>query len=108
MDGSGNCENASTKDFYVQGAWRNPSDPPDPTKTGYELMVRVYRADSFDGIVALKQYPKDAKKQSVVGLGDRTMPVVEMTTQIPRTTGEASPYQSFCDRLENPTGGGCK
>jgi len=108
MDGSGNCDPNSTKDFYVQGAWRNPSDPPDPTKTGYELMVRVYRADSFDGTVTLKQNPKNEKKQSVVGsgLGDRTMPVVEMTTQIPPTTGETSPYESLCARLKGTTG--CK
>ena len=101
MDGSGGCEVKSTKDFYVQGAWRNPSVSSDPTPTGYELMVRVYRADSFDG-VTLKQNPKDEKKQSVVGsgLGDRTMPVVEMTTQIPPTKeGSASPYRSLCTRI---------
>jgi len=104
MDGSGDCEVKSTKDFYVQGAWGHQLTPPDPTKTGYELLVRVYRADSFDGIT-LKTNPKDATKQSVVGsgLGDRTMPVVEMTTQIPPTTGETSPYESLCARLKNTT-----
>jgi len=102
MDGSGNCDPNSTKDFYVQGAWRNPSAPLDPTKTGYELMVRVYRADSFAPGVTLKTNPKIETKQSVVGsgLGDRTMPVVEMTTQIPPTTGQTSPYDSLCDRLK--------
>jgi len=106
MDGSGGCDPKSTKDFYVQGAWRNPSALSDPTTTGYELMVRVYRADSFDSGVSLKQNPKDEKKQSVVGsgLGDRTMPVVEMTTQIPPTKeGSASPYRSLCARTD-----GCK
>ncbi|MEG4203639.1 hormogonium polysaccharide secretion pseudopilin HpsB [Microcoleus sp. Pol7_A1] len=105
MDGGGFSPTSST-DFYVQGAWRNPSNPPDPTKTGYELMVRVYRADSFASGVTLKQNPKDEKKQSVVGsgLGDRTMPVVEMTTQIPRTTGETSSYESFCARLKGAKG----
>jgi len=102
MDGGGFNQNSST-DFYVQGAWRNPSNPPppDPTKTGYELMVRVYRADSFGSGVPLNKTPKNAKKQSVVGsgLGDRTMPVVEMSTQIPPTTGETSPYESLCARL---------
>lgn len=106
MDGSGDCNPNSTKDFYVQGAWRNPSNPPDPTKTGYELMVRVYRADSFAPGVTLKTNPKSATKQSVVGsgLGDRTMPVVEMSTQIPPTTGEASPYESLCARLKGTKG----
>jgi len=106
MDGGGFSATSST-DFYVQGAWRNPSNPPDPTKTGYELMVRVYRADSFASGVTLKQNPKSEKKQSVVGgLGDRTMPVVEMTTQIPRTTGETSAYESLCARLKGTNG--CK
>jgi prepilin-type N-terminal cleavage/methylation domain-containing protein len=106
MDGTGKCDVDSTKDFYVQGAWRNPSNPPDPTKTGYELMVRVYRADSFASGVTLKPNPKTATKQSVVGsgLGDRTMPVVEMSTQIPPTTGEASPYESLCARLKGTNG----
>ena len=105
----GNCDPNTNKGFYVQGAWRNQSNPPEPTKTGYELMVRVYRADSFASGVTLKQNPKSATKQSVVGsgLGDRTMPVVEMTTQIPRTTGETSAYESLCARLEGANGG-CK
>jgi prepilin-type N-terminal cleavage/methylation domain-containing protein len=100
MDG-GDCTQGSNKDFYVQGAWRNPLNPPDPTATGYELLVRVYRADSFgSGAPGLNQNPHQGKKQAVVGgLGDRTMPVVEMTTQIPPTTaGGASAYQSLCDR----------
>ncbi len=105
IDGSGDCAPTSTKDFYVQGVWRNPSIPnsSDPTTTGYELMVRVYRADSFDSGVTLKQKPQNEKKQSVVGsgLGDRTMPVVEMTTQIPPTKeGSASPYRSLCARID--------
>jgi prepilin-type N-terminal cleavage/methylation domain-containing protein len=105
IDGGG-CDPQSTKDFYVQGSWRrNPSNPSnDPTTTGYELMVRVYRADSFDSGVTLKQKPQNEKKQSVVGsgLGDRTMPVVEMTTQIPPTKeGSATPYRSLCARIKD-------
>ncbi len=109
MDADQKCEASSNKDFVVQGAWRNPSSPPDPTTTGYELMVRVYRADSFATGQALNNEPWKAPKQSIVGsgLGDRTMPVVEMTTQIPRTTGETSAYESLCARLQG-TNGGCK
>jgi type II secretory pathway pseudopilin PulG len=108
MDGSGTCERESTKDFVVQGAWLNDkATASDVTSKGYELLVRVYRADSFaSGAPGLKQYPKSATKQSVVGsgLGDRTMPVVEMTTQIPPTTqGASSAYRSLCDRTK-----GCK
>ena len=94
------CAPTSSKDFRVQGAWLNKdvTGTTDPTSKGYQLLVRVYRADSFDG-VTLKA-PKDAKKQSVVGsgLGDRTMPVVEMSTEIP-ATGSPS-YKSICNRLK--------
>ena len=110
MDGDQKCLSSSNKDFVVQGAWRNPANSTtDPTTTGYELMVRVYRADSFATGQALNNEPWKATKQSIVGsgLGDRTMPVVEMTTQIPRTTGETSAYESLCARLKG-INGGCK
>jgi len=101
MDGDKECKRSSgTKDFYVQGAWLNQdATAADLTSKGYQLLVRVYRADSFDGSVTLKA-PKDQPKQSVVGsgLGDRTMPVVEMSTEIP-ATGDPS-YKSLLDRLE--------
>jgi hypothetical protein len=101
MDGGG-CAPSSTKDFYVQGAWLNPDSSitnNDPTLKGYQLLVRVYRADSFDGIVTLNPTPH-AKKQSVVGsgLGDRTIPVVEMSTEIP-ASGKPS-YKSIFERLK--------
>ncbi|MEG4968333.1 prepilin-type N-terminal cleavage/methylation domain-containing protein [Microcoleus sp. B5-C4] len=102
MDGTGVCETSSTKDFYVQGAWLNPDTSitgGDPTSKGYQLLVRVYRADSFASGVTLNPTPRTGKKQSVVGsgLGDRTMPVVEMSTEIP-ATGDPS-YRSLSDRL---------
>jgi hypothetical protein len=101
MDGTGACETTSgTKDFRVQGAWLNKDvTGPDPTSKGYELLVRVYRADSFDGTVPLRP-PKDEPKQSVVGsgLGDKSIPVVEMSTEIP-ATGDPS-YRSISDRLK--------
>ncbi|MEG4285231.1 hormogonium polysaccharide secretion pseudopilin HpsB [Microcoleus sp. A006_D1] len=94
---AGGCSTSSTKDFYVQGAWRNPSNPSDPTTTGYQLLVRVYRADSFPGVTL--RAPK-AAKQSVVGsgLGDKTIPVVEMSTEIP-AIGTPS-YKSILERLK--------
>jgi hypothetical protein len=106
------CDKSSNKDFRVQGAWLNKdvtTTGSDPTSKGYQLLVRVYRADSFDGTLNLKP-PKNAKKQSVVGsgLGDRTMPVVEMSTQIPPTTGQTSPYESLCARLKNTTTNRCQ
>ncbi|MEG3843457.1 prepilin-type N-terminal cleavage/methylation domain-containing protein [Microcoleus sp. herbarium14] len=100
MDGGG-CSSSSNKDFYVQGAWlnKNVAANEDPALKGYQLLVRVYRADSFASGVTLKA-PKDATKQSVVGsgLGNLTMPVVEMSTEIP-ATGTPS-YKSIFDRLK--------
>ena len=101
MDETEDCETSSTKDFYVQGAWLNRDTSitnNNPTLKGYQLLVRVYRADSFAG-VTLNSNPQTATKQSVVGsgLGDRTMPVVEMSTEIP-ATGNPS-YKSILDRL---------
>lgn len=109
LDGGG-CTTTSNKDFYVQGFWQNKdtsntgSPLLDPTSKGYQLLVRVYRADSFAGGVTLKA-PNDPKaiKQSIVGsgLGDKTMPVVEMGAEIPATGDTA--YQSLCNRLQDPT-----
>jgi len=99
MNGDG-CETSSTKDFYVQGAWLNQdATGTDPTLKGYQLLVRVYRADSFAPGITLNQTPQ-VKKQSVVGsgLGDRTRPVVEMSTEIP-ASGKPS-YKSIYDRLK--------
>jgi prepilin-type N-terminal cleavage/methylation domain-containing protein len=104
MNGDG-CETTSTKDFYVQGAWLNPDSSitnNDPTLKGYQLLVRVYRADSFaPGALPLNPTPL-AKKQSVVGsgVGDRTIPVVEMSTEIP-ASGKPS-YKSILERLKKP------
>lgn len=106
MDDTPKCQPSSNKDFVVQGAWRNP-DPAitttDPSTKGYELMVRVYRADSFAADApTLKDPDPNRARQSVVGagLGDRSVPVVEMTTEIP-ASGDPS-YKSISDRLKKP------
>ncbi len=101
MDG-GDCNPSSNKDFYVQGAWKNQNvTTGDPTSKGYQLLVRVYRADSFAPGAAPLKAPKGAPKQSVVGsgLGDKTMPVVEMSTEILATE---NPYNSISNRLKKP------
>jgi hypothetical protein len=41
---------AGSKEFFVQGVWQNQANTTnDPTTTGYELTVRVYRARCFSG-----------------------------------------------------------
>jgi prepilin-type N-terminal cleavage/methylation domain-containing protein len=103
LDGS-DCTNLTNKNkaFRVQGAWlnQNAANEAELKSKGYQLLVRVYRADSFDPGVTLRP-PKDAK-QSVVGsgLGDKTIPVVEMSTEIP-AIGNSS-YKSILDRLKKP------
>jgi len=90
-----------SKDFFVQGAWQNQADPIDPTTTGYELTVRVYRADGFTGL------PMTIVQQSVANsaLGNPQAPLVVMKTQIPPTTQGGSAYRSLCDRLRQGTTG---
>ncbi|MEG3880755.1 hormogonium polysaccharide secretion pseudopilin HpsB [Microcoleus sp. herbarium7] len=95
LDEKAGC--TGSKEFFVQGAWRNPTNPKDddPTKTGYELTVRVYRADGFTGTMTTEQ-------QSVANsaLGNPQAPLVVMKTQIPPTTdGGTSAYRSLCQRL---------
>jgi type II secretory pathway pseudopilin PulG len=102
LDETVGCSNKSNKDFFVQGVWRNPAanNPNDPTTTGYELTVRVYRTDVFSSPGLIKP-----EQQSVAnsGLGDPKAPLVVMKTQIPPTQGTASARQALCSQL-NPTG----
>jgi prepilin-type N-terminal cleavage/methylation domain-containing protein len=92
---------AGSKEFFVQGAWRNPANATtDPTTTGYELTVRVYRADGFTG-AQMKTVQQSVANSA---LGNPQAPLVVMKTQIPPTTqGGASARQSLCSRL-NPGG----
>jgi len=89
------CSTSSKKDFYVQGV--TPNAGTTPTDTGYDLTVRVYRADAFSSLGTMK-----TEQQSVTnsGIGDPKAPLVVMKTEIPPTTqGGSSPYRSLCDRL---------
>jgi prepilin-type N-terminal cleavage/methylation domain-containing protein len=98
LDDTPDC--AGSKEFFVQGTWLNSANTTNnPTTTGYELTVRVYRADAFSSAGQMK-----TEQQSVAnsGLGDPKAPLVVMKTQIPPTTRGASPYRSLCSRT-----GGC-
>jgi len=97
---------AGSKEFFIQGLWRNPVNPTDPTTTGYELTVRVYRADVFS---SSSPRPITTEQQSVAnsGLGDPKAPLVVMKTQIPPTTqGRVSPRQALCSQLNSPSSPG--
>ena len=91
--GKPDCTGGSSQEFLVQGLWRNLANPSNPTTTGYELTVRVYRADATGTFVTGQQSVANS------GLGNPQAPLVEMKTQIPPTTdGGASAYRSLCAR----------
>jgi prepilin-type N-terminal cleavage/methylation domain-containing protein len=99
LDEKAGCD--GSKEFYVQGVWRNRANPTDdPTTTGYELTVRVYRADGFTGGTM------KTTQQSVANsaLGDPKAPLVVMKTEIPPTTVPGS-YGSLCSRILDPKTG---
>lgn len=97
LDDKPGCDPSSNKDFYVQGAWRNPANTTtDPTPTGYELTVRVYRADGFTG----KTMTTTQQSVANSALGNPQAPLVVMQTQIPPTTqGGSSAYRSLCQGI---------
>jgi len=100
---------SGSKDFFVQGVLKNPANPTDPTTTGYELTVRVYRADAFSSSSGTVTKIQQSVANS--GLGNPKAPLVVMQTEIPPTTqGSSSAYRSLCARLKgkNINGSGCE
>jgi prepilin-type N-terminal cleavage/methylation domain-containing protein len=100
-DGTGVCEDSSNQDLLVQGYhFNNANAALDPTKTGYSLIVRVYRAGSFAGGVGPLKTQKDLGAQqgiSSAGLGNLRAPLVEMRTEIGGTDRQGA-YRSLCAR----------
>ncbi|MBD2301423.1 hormogonium polysaccharide secretion pseudopilin HpsB [Nostoc sp. FACHB-190] len=108
IDGNtdGKCTSDNSRDFVIQ-AFRYNKATTDAT-AGYQLEIRVYRADGFRDSSELKRNaPKDPKdtpqkvtqKTFAEGLGDRKAPLLEITTDI--VTGQPS-YNNLCLRM-----GGC-
>ncbi len=102
------CQADSNQDFVVQGYYfNNLPAATDPAKTGYSLIVRVYRANSFaSSVVKPLKTQKDLSAQqgiTTAGLGNLRAPLVEMRTEIGASNRQGA-YNSFCDRIPN----GCK
>lgn len=101
-DGDQDCTAGSNQDLVVQGYYYNNLPPTtNPAKTGYSLIVRVYRANSFaSGVGALKTQEDLQAQQGIssAGLGNLRAPLVEMRTEI-GATDRAGAYDNFCDRL---------
>ena len=101
IDNDGNdCTSDSNQDLVVQGYYFNNAAP-NPAKTGYSLIVRVYRANSFaSGVGALTTQNNLQAQQGITsaGLGNLRAPLVEMRTEIGASDRQGA-YNSFCDRL---------
>jgi prepilin-type N-terminal cleavage/methylation domain-containing protein len=103
-DDTPDCEANSTKDVIVQGFGISQDvdvslTPEQKAEKGYQLGVRVYRADAFKDSEPLKKSvaPDKLEAKTVTsGLGDRKAPLVEMTTEI---TTDKSTYSNLCNRL---------
>ncbi|NER06133.1 MAG: type II secretion system protein [Okeania sp. SIO3C4] len=111
-DDTGGCELDSPTDFIVQGTsfsdkgalFDTGSDVPNYDR-GYQLLVRVYRADAFQEDDLCPQGTDSdcpaGTRQSVVtnAIGNRRLPMTEIITDIPPLQ---SSFQNLCNRL-----GGC-
>lgn len=105
-DGTGGCETDSPTDMMVQGIGINNCR--DKIEEGYQLIVRVYRADAF----AQSEPPRGSGHvaSSRVGLGSPRDPLVEVRTEIAPFNDPDNPrganfvFQNWRDRLE---GEGC-
>jgi prepilin-type N-terminal cleavage/methylation domain-containing protein len=104
-DGDGKCQSDTSKDLVIQ-VFRYNKDTKD-SQSGYQLGLRVYRADAFKDSTALKKNaPNDDKDPVKVtqatftgGIGDRKAPLLEMTTDI---NPKVPSYSNLCSRF-----GGC-
>jgi len=101
------CTADSNQDFVVQGYYfNNLPATTNPAKTGYSLIVRVYRANSFaSGVGALKTQNDLQAQQGITsaGLGNLRAPLVEMRTEIGASDRQGA-YNSLCTRINGATG----
>jgi len=101
------CQADSNQDFVVQGYYfNNLPATTNPAKTGYSLIVRVYRASSFAsgvGPLTTQKIEADQKRQVqqvISGLGNLQEPLVEMRTEIGASDRQGA-FNSLCTRLNN-------
>jgi type II secretory pathway pseudopilin PulG len=110
-DGSGDCDPLSNQDLVVQGYYfNNLPDTTDPAKTGYSLIVRVYRASSFaPGVGQLTTQSNLQAQQGVTtaGLGNLRAPLVEMRTEIGASDRQGA-FNSLCTRININGATGCQ
>ncbi|YAF94781.1 MAG: hormogonium polysaccharide secretion pseudopilin HpsB [Nodularia sp. CChRGM 3473] len=102
FDSSGGCESTSLTDMVVQAFRPNNNNP----TAGYPLGIRVYRADAFSLSTTFSKNNASGNNEKVTqtpftgGTGQRTTPLVEMTTEVNDTVPK---YSDLCARIS----GGC-
>lgn len=102
FDGDNACRDSSVTDMIVQAFRPNNNS----SSTGYALGVRVYRADAFKETTTLSRNNASGDNKKVTqatftgGVGQRKVPLVEMTTDINDTVPK---YSDLCARYA----GGC-
>jgi len=109
VDGDGVCSADSTQDMIVQ-AFRSASnssttqsDIQEDAARGYILGIRVYRADGFDGGDVFRASSSTDNQKAATftgGLGDKKVPLVEITTDITiRGNDITKLFPNLCSRL---------
>jgi hypothetical protein len=105
------CTADSNQDLVVQGYYfNNLPATTNPAKTGYSLIVRVYRASSFGSGVGGLKTQKDLQAQqgtTSAGLGNLRAPLVEMRTEIGASDRQGA-YNSLCTRININGATGCQ
>jgi hypothetical protein len=101
------CTSNSVKDMIVQvSAYQadpsNANTNTNPNK-GFQLGIRVYRADAFQDSAPLKASVSNARNNIRAqastftgGLGDRKAPQIEMQTEI---VTDSTKYTDYCARI---------
>lgn len=80
LDETPGCQTKSPVDMVVQPIITKITDATTPEK-GYQMMVGVYRANSFSSGITLKAATK-SDSLTTNALGDRSLPLVVMKTEV--------------------------
>ncbi|WP_072619402.1 hormogonium polysaccharide secretion pseudopilin HpsB [Spirulina major] len=122
QDNDGRCTSTSSNDLIIQAFGKQAplGSATTPTadqraEAGYQLGIRVYRANGFQSDVTLKKSSDNTStsggrnQASIVtgGLGSRNLPVVEMTTEMGIDGSGGTRYEDFCKRINRTASGSC-
>ena len=97
------CSNKSLRAMIIQPFAYTSKSSTDPKK-GYQLGIRVYRADAFTSgrtllATGLNKQKVDRSFTGGTGLRTRQAPLIEMTTEIVNDGKEATRFADLCKRV---------